>query len=243
MFNEYPKTRQPLPDEYQAIYKKHFVENRSGSTNASSVTSKMESWMHKQVAKDISSLGESVSTLELGAGNLNHLPYEPNVKNCDVIEPSRQLIDSSPLKSKIGNYYEDIFHIDGQQKYKRIISIAVLEHLTDLPRIIAKCGLLLKETGSFRAGIPNEGTVLWKTGYRLTTGLEFRLRYRLNYDILMQHEHVNTADDISEVLEYFFNTVTCRVFGISRGFAFYRFYDCHEPDKNKCANYLKTDII
>ncbi len=88
------------------------------------------------------------------------LPYEPNIHNCDIVEPYQDLMKDSPFKEKIGKYYKDVFLIPDHEEYERIISIAVLEHLEDLPRVVAKCGLLLHASGSFRAGIPNEGTLL-----------------------------------------------------------------------------------
>jgi len=239
MLDHYPKTRKPLPLEFQKIYKKHTFENRSGSTNASGLGSKMESWMHRQVAKDIAGLSHSPRTLEIGAGGLNHIGYEPNIGDYDVVEPCQDLMENSPLKKKINNIYQEVFAISNEEQYKRIISIAVLEHLEDLPRIIAKCGLLLHPDGCFRAGIPNEGTLLWKMGYRLTTGLEFKFRYKLSYDVLMKHEHINNAQEIEDVLKYFFNDVSCRIFGISKNLAFYRFYECRNPTKEKCRAYLK----
>ncbi|MCA9399030.1 MAG: class I SAM-dependent methyltransferase [Candidatus Omnitrophica bacterium] len=239
MFSHYPKKREPLPPEYQAIYKQHFAENRKGSTRTSSAASKMEAWMHRRIAEDVEKAVQSPRTLELGAGGLNHLCYEPDVKHYDVVEPYTDLIQESPYKDRVQHFYKDIFEVPQEPLYQRIISIAVLEHLEELPRIVAKSGLLMTEDGSFRAGIPNEGTILWKLGYRLTTGIEFRQRYKLDYEILMRHEHVNTADDIDAVLTYFFQKVRCRVFGLSKGFAFYRFYECHGPDKDKCREYLK----
>ena len=64
-----------------------------------------------------------------------------------------------------------------------------------------------------------------------------------DYDVLMKHEHVNNAQEIEDVLKYFFNDVGCRIFGISRNLAFYRFYACRKPDKDKCRAYLRPGEI
>lgn len=47
---------------------------------------------------------------------------------------------------------------------------------------------------------------MWKLGYTLSTGMEFKRKYGLEYEVLMKHEHVNTAKEIEEVLNYFLPT-------------------------------------
>ncbi len=236
MFNNYPKSLKPLPSEYKKIYTKHYLENRHGKTSISKAAKYMESWMHRKVANDISDVTKK-STLELGAGTLNHLPYEPE-HTYDIVEPYQELLMSAQHNHRIRNVYKDITEIPNKNAYNRIISIAVLEHLLDLPGVVARCALLLTKDGNFRAGIPNEGTILWKLGYKLTTGLEFKRRYKLDYNVLMQYEHVNSAAEIETVLKYFFKNVKCSVFGISKKMAFYRFYDCKNTNTDRCISYL-----
>ncbi|HET6992666.1 MAG TPA: class I SAM-dependent methyltransferase, partial [Bacteroidia bacterium] len=127
--------------------------------------------------------------------------------------------------------------IPATQKYDRITSIATFEHIMDLPFVVAKAALLLNENGHLRVAIPNEGTIMWTLGTKVT-GFEFKKKYGLDYQTLMKYEHVNTSDDIEKVLEYFFGKTRCSVFGISKGLAFYRFYDCSMPDLGKVKKYL-----
>jgi hypothetical protein len=140
--------------------------------------------------------------------------------------------------SRVRNIYSDINDISDNKKYDRIVSIATFEHLLDLPKITAKCGLLLNSTGSLRIGIPNEGHMLWRLGQTVSTGLEFRIKYNLNYRILIQHEHVNVADEIEDVLKYFYRDVKCNVFGLSKRLSLYRFYECKTPILDRCKEFL-----
>lgn len=117
--------------------------------------------------------------------------------------------------------------------------MATLEHICNLPEVVAQSALLLMENGVFRASIPSEGTVLWTLAWKLTTGLEFRLRYNLDYGQLMKYEHVNSAGEIEDVLECFFQETRCRVFGLSKAFSLYRFYECRKPAKERCREYLQ----
>ena len=239
MFDHYPKTRPPLPEEYSSIYLRHYVSNRRGGTPATALSHRLEKWMHKQVAADVSRPPDTRKvTLELGAGILNHLRYEPAVRTYDIVEPSPGFYVKSPVLGRLRNIYADISEVPSANRYDRIISVATLEHICNLPGLVARCGLLLTETGVFRAAIPGEGTWLWTLGWKLTTGIEFRLRHGLDYGVLMKHEHVNTAKEIEEVLVYFFSKVRWKVLGLSRSVSFYRFYECHQPLKDRCESYL-----
>ena len=193
--------------------------------------------MHRKVAEDVR-MGSEKSTLEIGAGTLNHLAYEMVSDSYDIVEPFRYLFESSPLAKVLRTIYGDISEIPADRKYDRIISIAAFEHICDLPQVVAKCGLLLNSGGSVRIGIPSEGTILWRLGYTFTTGLEFRRKYKLDYSLLMKHEHVNTAKEIEMVMRHFFSEIESSVFGFSKGLSFYQFYSCSEPRLDRCNEYF-----
>ena len=236
MLENFPKIRPALPPEFEAIYADHYKENRDGGSAASGIAQKLESWMHRKVAADS---GPDRRTLEIGAGTLNHLPYEPDVKLYDIVEPFESLYSSSPLLSRISTIYQDISDIPLENRYDRIISIATFEHICDLPSVVARAGTLLASGGHLNVGIPSEGTILWKLGYSLTTGIEFRRRYGLDYEVLMRHEHVNSAAEIEEVLRYFFANVRRQVFGLIPSLSLYQFYRCSGPVLNNCGDHLE----
>ncbi len=195
--------------------------------------------MHRRVARDATSLRTGDSTLEIGAGTLNHLEYEPNSNPYDIVEPFVDLYQDSLVRSRIRNSYTSVHEI-ARVTYDRIISIAAFEHMCDLPAVVARSGLLLRPAGHLRVAVPSEGTLLWTLGWMMTTGIEFRLRHGLNYGVLMRHEHVNTADEISAVLHVFFKSVARSVFGLSPALSFYQFFECATPDQSCCSEYLKS---
>lgn len=237
MFENYPKTRPELPTEHQAIYEAHYKENREGGSPASSLSRRMESWLHRQVATDATA---GKSTLEIGAGTLNQLDYEPASEPYDIVEPFESLYRGSPLLGQIRNVYDDIAEIAGEEIYDRITAVATFEHVCALPEVVARAGLLLRPGGVLRASIPSEGTLLWTLGWKLTTGLEYRMRHGLDYGRLIAHEHVNTAAEIETVMRHFFRHVDCRVFGLSRAVSFYQHFAGTEPDRQRCRDYLAT---
>jgi SAM-dependent methyltransferase len=238
MFEQFPKTRPPLPKRIEEIYSDLYKSNRTGDTSAASLAQKVEAWMHRKVAADVAGrASESTKTLEIGAGTLNQLPYEPATGVYDIIEPFRSLYADSPLLGRVRDIYADIADVPEARRYDRITSVATFEHVLDLPTLVARAGLLLAPGGVLRAAIPSEGTFLWTLGWKLTTGLEFRLRYGLDYGLLMKHEHVNTAREIEEVLRYFFEDVECSCFGLARSISLYQFFVCARPRTERCREY------
>jgi hypothetical protein len=233
----YPKVRPPLPPAFQAIYAEHYKENRDGGSKASGLAQKLESWMHRKVSADSYS---GARTLEIGAGTLNHLPYEHPDQHYDIVEPFAYLYESSEHLARVQTIYPDIENVPETPPFDRIISIATFEHICELPAVIAKCGLLLAAGGKFRLAVPSEGTILWRLGYTMTTGLEFKRKHGLDYEILMRHEHVNTAAEIEGVLRHFFKNVKCSVFGVARSASLYQFFLCDTPDIAVCRDFVHT---
>jgi hypothetical protein len=188
----------------------------------------MERWMHRQVAADVS--GQSPPTLEIGAGTLNQLAFENPGAIYDIVEPFSALYVDSPHRGKVRRVFSDIAEVPPEYRYQRITSVAALEHICDLPAVVARSALLLDEGGRFRAAIPSEGGFLWRMGWSATTGMEFRLRWGLDYEVFLQHEHVNTAAEIEAIVRALFKQVDVTSFGVGRQFSLYRFIAASQPD-------------
>ena len=243
MFEQFPKKRKELSQELQKIYEQYYYTNRNGKSPASFMSQYMESWLHKKVAEDIPSLklhDKSFSTLEIGAGTLNQLAYEEKIGDYDIVEPFEHLYSTSKDRPLIDHIYRDISEIPDNVHYDRITAIASFEHICNLPEVVALCGLKLKEGGTLRVSIPSEGTALWKLGWMLTTGLEFRLRYRESYQKIIDHEHVNTSHEIETVLCHFFNISKHHVFGLCKNLSLYQYLECTNPNIDYCKEYLTT---
>lgn len=238
-FDRFPKTRPSLPSAYRNLYSRHYRENRVGATPASFLSQKMEAWLHRQAAADVQGAASCHSTLEIGAGTLNHLLHEAT-RPYDIVEPFTALYRDSPLRYRVRHIYRDLDAVPASKRYPRILAIAVFEHLTDLPRVVARTCHLLEPEGVLRVSIPNEGTLWWDLACLLTTGLEFRVRHGLDYRVLTRHEHVNTADEIESVLTWFYRSVTLNCCGFNRRHAFYRFYACRRPDLSRALTYLES---
>lgn len=230
ILEKFPKKRPPLPDEHIGIAEDYYKKNRDGETSATYFSSRLEGWMHYKVAQDNLDEHAERSTLEIGAGTFNHLSYEQNHENYDAVEPYRAFYHNQPGLDKIRNHYLDVADIPLDVSYDRIISIATFEHIETLPQVVARAVLHMKETGCMRVAIPSEGSIMWYLGWRFTTGLEYYLKYRLNYKYFLQHEHVNTWKDVSALLDCFFEDIQWHSLGLSRGLSFYQVYICKKPN-------------
>jgi len=222
----FPKTQPAMSGPVAAIYEKQYIENRAGGSTAASAAQRLERWMHRQVARDAA---PGKATLELGAGNLNQLPFEPEGAPYDVVEPFAALLAASPSRDRVRASYADISETPVDARYARITSVAVLEHICDLPLALARAARRLEPGGVFRAAIPSEGGLLWRLGWSLTTGLEFRMRYGLDYAEIMAHEHVNPAREIEALVRGIFEDVSVKSFGLGLQLSLYRYIEARRP--------------
>jgi SAM-dependent methyltransferase len=209
----WPKVRIDLPVEYQRVYAEHMETNRSGGTLLNEAALRVEQWMHRQVARP-----PGPRILELGAGNLNHLQFEDPRAQYDVVEPLQEVFEQARRTSTravgyVGDY-GDLVALSAQspRNYDKVISVAVLEHLEDLPAVVAASGLALAPGGIFAAGIPSEGGHLWEWAWRASTARAFKRDFGLDYGRLMAWEHINTAKEIEAVVAALFETVRVRRF-------------------------------
>jgi len=234
LLNSFPRSRPPIGDRIKKIYDEHYKSNRTGSTLFSSLARYIDGWMHRHVAlSGNQDRGLDLATLEIGAGTLNQIPYENKCssKIYDIIEPMEHLYKDSEYLHLVRNTYKDIREIPRKKIFDRIISIATLEHVTDLPDVISISAKLLKKNGVFACGIPSEGGFLWGLAWRLSTGIEFRVRYNADYGELMRHEHVNNAEEIEAVLKYFFQHVKIKHLGFGKHFSLFKYIECKGPIK------------
>lgn len=234
----YPRRRPDLPISHQLIFRREYKAALEGKTFFTALSRFADGWMHRRVA-----VGHGIgATLELGAGSLNHLSYEEEggvLTQYDIVEPREYLYSSNPKFSAIRARYKDITEVPEKNRYHRIISVAVLEHLEDLPFAIAYSGLLLKNGGELQHGIPSEGAALWGAAWRLTTGLSYRVRNGLPYGKVMRHEHINSAPEILSIIREFYDKVRVArfPFPLFHGSLFTYLY-ASQPKIDKCEAYL-----
>jgi SAM-dependent methyltransferase len=237
LLESYPRARPALPEGWGKMYERIYLSSRNGEGVLYGLTQWLESWMHRQIA---AGRRDDERLLEIGAGTLNHLPWERSWRRYDVVEPFAELYRDQPALELVDEFFADIAEVPPNRTYDGIISIATLEHVVDLPALIAKAGLHLNTGGRLQAGIPAEGGFLWGFAWRASVGLHFRLRTGLNYGDLMRHEHVNTAPEIILILRHFFRHVKVRRFPTPwHHCSLYAHVSCSDPDVDCCHRHLQ----
>jgi hypothetical protein len=232
----YPRIRPPLTSEHEKLYIQEYKKNREGDRRVDNLAQKIETWMHHQVVNH-----KSEDLLELGAGTLNHIKYENPDTVYDIVEPFTELYQNSPRLNQVRDIYCSLEEISQEKKYSRIISIATLEHMTNLPLEIARSAAHMRNNSIFQAGIPSEGGFLWWLGWRCTTGVSYWLRNRLDYGVLMRHEHVNKANEIIAIVEYFFEHVKIKRFPMPFHFlSLYTYLEATKPHMDRVEQLITS---
>ena len=239
LLNTYPRARPSLPEAQLRHFEKTYLANREGRGFFNRLSQTSESWMHRAVART----RQGSSVLELGAGTLNHLPYEPRDTGStyDIVEPRSFLYESANARDAVSNIYSNAFEIVPEARYSRIISIATLEHVQDLPHLVALTGLLLAPGGVFSNAIPSEGGLLWGLSWRLTTGLAYKINTGYSYRNIMRHEHLSTCEEIIAIIGHFYRQVEVTRFPMPGLHAsIYSAVTARNPDTQTCKVFLDS---
>jgi hypothetical protein len=235
LLRSYPRARPALSPAHQASYVEHYRDNRSER----GISMRVEQWMHRQIARQ-----PGAAILEIGAGNLNHVRYHPAAAAYDAVEPFRELWEDSRYRSSVRAIYRDIAEVPEQPVYDLILSVAVLEHLTELPDVVAQSALRLAAGGSWCAAFPAEGGFLWGLAWRSTTGIAYRLRRGLPYKTIMRHEHVNSAREILAIMGYFFAAIELARFPLPwHHLSFYVVACAKAPRLDRCREWLRRHAV
>ena len=239
ILDRFPKERPPMTAKEASVHTALMKKNRERLTLFTRVSDILESWMHRQAARH-SELPLAHRLLEIGAGTLNHLPFESPEITYDVVEPTSEMYLDKNEHERIRRFYGNISEIEVEHRYDRIVSIATLEHVTDLPDTVARAGLLLEQGGVFRCGIPSEGGLIWGLSWRLI-GLDLFLRTGHDWSQHMRHEHVNSAAEIIAVIRNFFESVKIRRFPLPfHHLSFYVAIEARDPRLDRCHAYTLT---
>lgn len=237
ILNSYPRTRPPLPKKYKDIYSQHYIYCRSNKGLIRKIFIFFTNWMHLAISKESN---ENKSILELGAGTLNHLNFE-KYSYYDIIEPFDDLYLSATNRNQIRYRYKYSNDEKCSDTYDRIISVATLEHLTNLPLDMAILALKLKKKGIFQHSYPSEGSLFWHISSRYISGLNFYLKYKLNFKVFLNHEHVNSANDIETVIKKIFKKVLIKRFPLNFfNLSLFSHIKAEDPDIELCKKIINS---
>jgi len=167
-------------------------------------------------------------TLEIGAGNGEHLNYEKldvaqrsnyfavDIRNNMIIELRKKFPD---VNSFVGDCQQRMDFEDAY--FDRVLAIHVLEHLPDLPSAVKEMHRLCdKSRGVLSVVIPCEGSLAYTLARRISAQRIFEKRYKQSYKWFIEREHINLPHEIFEELSKYFDVQAASYFPIPMRFEF-----------------------
>jgi ubiquinone/menaquinone biosynthesis C-methylase UbiE len=162
-----------------------------------------------------------VKTLEIGAGDGEHLRYESltrqQEKHYVCLDIRSNMIEA--LKLKFPNVQSYV--ADCQEKipfedhyFDRIVAIHILEHLPNLPSAVREIYRLCHKEGVLSVVIPCEGSLLYTLARKISAERIFKKRYKQDYKWFISREHINKPEEIFEELSPYFSVISSTYFPI-----------------------------
>lgn len=152
-------------------------------------------------------------TLEVGAGNGEHLKYEKlnseqenNYVALDLRENMVAEIRSQfpHIQAIVGDCQARLDFKEGY--FDRILAIHVLEHLPNLPAAIKEIYRLCdKSRGVLSIVIPCEGGLAYTLARKISAQRIFEKRYKQSYKWFIDREHINFPLEIFEEISPYFD--------------------------------------
>lgn len=180
----------------------------------------VDEFNHSYVVKN--SPSDFSRTLEIGAGNGEHLKYEKlssiqreNYYAVDIRENMiSELRKQAPeINAFVADCQTRMSFDDGY--FDRILAIHVLEHLPNLPLAVKEMHRLCNaDRGFLSVVIPCEGSLAYSIARKISAQRLFERRYKQSYKWLIEREHINLPYEIFNELIKFFNITSSSYFPI-----------------------------
>lgn len=205
--NKWPKIFPPLTDEQVEIsndfmqYWHEVLPKKYGMVDEFNHT-----YVVKNAPKDFS------RTLEIGAGNGEHLKYErlseqqaSDYYAVDIRSNMIEVLNKAfpGINSIVADCQERMPFDDNI--FDRILAIHVLEHLPNLPLAVKEMYRLCdKSKGVLSVVIPCEGSMAYTIARKISAQRLFERRYKQSYRWLIEREHINLPVEVfAELSRYF----------------------------------------
>lgn len=186
----------------------------------------VDTFNHNYVVKNAPT--SFLTTLEVGAGNGEHIKYE-NLNESQINNYYAFDIRDNMIQEFKKNFPK--FHAfvgDCQCKldfpndyFDRVLAIHVLEHLPNLPLAVMELHRLSnKKNGVLSVVIPCEGSFAYSLARKISAQRIFERRYKQSYKWFIEREHINTPIEIISELRKFFDIQSTNYFPFPFKFQF-----------------------
>lgn len=213
----WPKTFPPLTPEQRLIsddFMKYWHEILSARYSI------VDAFNHEYVVKNAPK--NFLTTIEIGAGNGEHLHYEKLNKaqrqHYHAIDIRENMVSSfrerfPDIQATVADCQIRMPFEDGYAD--RVLAIHVLEHLPNLPLAIQELYRLCnKSHGICSVVIPCEGSLAYTIARKISAERLFKARYHQSYRWFIEREHINLPYEIFSELDPYFEIISTSYFPI-----------------------------
>ena len=155
-------------------------------------------------------------TLEIGAGIGGHLPYENlGDQEYHVLEFRSEFCRELERLLPEGRVHCGDIQVRQpfpDAHFGRVVAIHVLEHLPDLPSALDEITRILSPGGIFDVVLPCEGGLAHTLARKISAERLFRKHFDMDFEPIHRNEHVNTFDEVHQLLKARFRVVGTRYF-------------------------------
>jgi SAM-dependent methyltransferase len=159
-------------------------------------------------------------TLEIGAGLGSHIPYEDlSTQDYHCLEYREEFCKEIRKILPLDQVWcGDIQAPDSWpsrnsvQSFDRIIAIHVLEHLVNLPVALGEIQKLLKPQGVLDIVVPCEGGLAHTFARKISAERLFLKNFKMDFAPIHLNEHVNSFDEVYELVQKRFEIVSSNYF-------------------------------
>lgn len=139
--------------------------------------------------------------IDLGCGMGDHFPYMQGCSFVGVDSDEKMLFLAKKRFSSANLFLENIYEMSFKnESFDCAVAIGVLEHLSRLEEALKEIRRILSPNGELIVLIPTEN-FFYKLGRKLTVKKYIEKKYDINYDKLVESEHVNSHHAILKHLK------------------------------------------
>lgn len=180
----------------------------------SGLQGRMMAYLHRHLEKPFRSEDFFPLTVEIGAGEGQHLPYVRHTFERYVMTDIRPLKTSTALPKGVEFRAADAHVLPFEPgSIDRLISTCVLHHLAEPERALQSWRASVKKGGHISILLATDPGILLRVGRNLTTR---RAAHRLgiDYDLELAREHRNHAGALMVLIDRVFSSDRVRFVGI-----------------------------
>lgn len=153
--------------------------------------------LYERIVRYMSENSPSKSLIDVGCGNGNFVNFVDNSNSIDVVRIVGIDLAAIPTRGKIEMINGDIYQHNFNEKFDYVVTLAVIEHVSDVKRFVERLMSLCADNGHIVIMTVNEAGLLYSIA-KILFYLGMRTPLRRLYDA--HHIHHFTSSSLDELI-------------------------------------------